>query len=232
MTSCIIEMILRWKSVLRWFSEHVILIRVRCVCHWLSAQHLQGFLVHSHHFIWVNICGEETVPVMQNVVWWMSARKWAAGEAVGDSTDLWLLLWLDTAGIHRPRERERLWVQPWHCTSLAHPFIGCERHDISTICHHIKMDDHLHSYSHTNPATKSRSCDFANELGRTCRSQTNTHTNIVFSVSFYIALLKVSHFRLFIKPYSSWNKWPCGDKHTHFCVCINPCFVMKILYLI
>lgn len=36
----------------------------------------------------------------------MSARKWTAGNAVGDWTDLCLLLWLDTAGIHRPRERD------------------------------------------------------------------------------------------------------------------------------
>jgi len=37
----------------------------------------------------------------------MSARTWTAGDAVGAWTDLCLLLWLDTAGIHRPRERER-----------------------------------------------------------------------------------------------------------------------------
>lgn len=189
MTSCIIEMILRWKSVLRWFSEHVILIRVRCVCHWLSAQHLQGFLVHSHHFIWVNICGEETVPVMQNVVWWMSARKWAAGEAVGDSTDLWLLLWLDTAGIHRPRERERLWVQPWHCTSLAHPFIGCERHDICTICHHIKMDDHLHSYSHTNPSDQKPVMSLCQWAWKNMPfSNKHTHKYCFFSQFLYCAI--------------------------------------------
>lgn len=92
----------------------------------------------------------------------MSARKWTAGDAVGAWTDLCLLLWLDTAGIHRPRERERLRAQPWHYTSLAHPFIGYNCYDICTICHHIKMDDHLHSYSHTIPIPKANLCHFAN----------------------------------------------------------------------
>lgn len=47
------------------------------------------------------------------------------------------------------RERDRDFRQrAWYCTTLANPFIGHNHYDIRTICHHIKMDDHLHSYTH------------------------------------------------------------------------------------
>lgn len=128
-------------------------------------------------------------------------------------------------------ERERLWVPPWHCTSLAHPFIGCERHDICTICHHIKMDDHLHSYSHTNPSDQKPVMSLCQWAWKNMPFS-NKHTlKYCFFSQFLYYAIESFPFWLFIKPFSSWNKWPCGDKHTHFCVCINPCFVMKILYL-
>ncbi len=114
--------------------------------------------------------------------------------------------WTQLVFIDPERERERLWVQPWHCTSLAHPFIGCKRHDICTLCHHIKMDDHLHSYSHTNPSDQ-------NPVKLTLPMSLEdhailkqTHTHICFTVSFYTELLIVSYFSLFIKPFSLWNK--------------------------
>lgn len=108
-------------------------------------------------------------------------------------------------------ERERLRAQPWHCTFLAHPFIGYNRYDICTICHHTKMDDHLHSYSHTNlnyqkpirVALPMSWLKFPLWLGRPCHFHKHTHS--VF-FSFYTELWIFIIFRIVIFSFSMFIK--------------------------